>query len=326
MPETQGPHGYVLDQIGHLQELWTGVRDADADSVHRARIVSRRIRAALPIVFSASSRDIEQFRRVGRELGRVRELDATQDLLGSMQLALPHAAAAVATLRREVRRDQDATRRHAIKTLDSIDLRRIGHRISARSVPTLRNLWRDWRSELRTSLATQAGEAASAVDRAAGVYLPNRLHAVRIAVKKLRYTLEVALATGVFRDSQPLADFKKTQETLGQMHDLHMVRKSIKRHKLATMATHDEYMVLESALGVECSRLHKKYLDRRKKLLSQCDACRRVALNGMALGRLGAVAMRSLPAAALVVMPVAMWYLRSDPESDQGAGDLPTTT
>ena len=32
----------------------------------------------------------------------------------------------------------------------------------------------------------------AAIDNAAGIYLPDRLHEVRIAVKKLRYALEIA--------------------------------------------------------------------------------------------------------------------------------------
>ena len=43
----------------------------------------------------------------------------------------------------------------------------------------------------RERAARRAQRLGAAIENAAGLYLPDRLHQVRIAVKKLRYTLEL---------------------------------------------------------------------------------------------------------------------------------------
>ena len=42
-----------------------------------------------------------------------------------------------------------------------------------------------------TRVARRAASLKAAIDEAGAVYLPERLHAVRIAVKKLRYAVEL---------------------------------------------------------------------------------------------------------------------------------------
>jgi CHAD domain-containing protein len=78
------------DVLMHLK----GALDGDPDSVHQARIATRRLRAVLPLVDNANvERAAGAVRTAGRQLGRVRELDVIGNLLLSMSDRLPHTAA-----------------------------------------------------------------------------------------------------------------------------------------------------------------------------------------------------------------------------------------
>ena len=83
MLQPLNPRQFVLTHLQQLRSAWPGVQDADVESVHDARVATRRIRAALPFVFDAPQPVAKELRRIGRALGRVRELDATDALLGS---------------------------------------------------------------------------------------------------------------------------------------------------------------------------------------------------------------------------------------------------
>ena len=67
--------------------------------------------------------------------------------------------------------------------------------------------------------------ATAAMREAGAVYLPERLHAVRIALKKLRYAVELAAEiAGAARNAPaPAAALKRAQELLGRMHDLQVL-------------------------------------------------------------------------------------------------------
>ena len=61
------------------------------------------------------------------------------------------------------------------------------------------------------------------VENAAGLYLPDRLHEVRIAVKKLRYALEITKELSGSRATASILALKRAQDLLGRMHDLEVL-------------------------------------------------------------------------------------------------------
>jgi CHAD domain-containing protein len=74
------PDGLFRTQIHTLRETLPGVLDGVADSIHDARIATRRIREVLPLLGDVKRREpIEdlgsRFKRLGRSLGRVRDVD-----------------------------------------------------------------------------------------------------------------------------------------------------------------------------------------------------------------------------------------------------------
>jgi CHAD domain-containing protein len=295
------PRAYVLDQLCLLDALWSGVRDGDIDAVHDARVATRRTRAALPFVFTIPPPAAGELRRMGRVLGRVRELDATNALLNRLEPRVSDAVSAIAIVRREVTRRLDRERRRMIKRLRH-DPRSIARVIlKGGQGMRLTSLWRNWRHELREAVHHQAADVQSALDRATAVFMPNRAHAARITVKKLRYTVEVALATGVMTDVHALEDLKRVQETLGDLHDMTVVAKLIDDTAFPGDLS-AESLAFAEVVRAEATRLHQKYVRRRDEIRAACDAC----VRDVAPRNETPLAIR----VAAVAIPVIAWYLQ----------------
>src|SRR5678816_1739434 len=86
--------------------------------------------------------------------------------------------------------------------------------------------------------------------RAGAVYLPERLHDVRIASKKLRYALELWERLRGERNTAPVRALKRVQALLGRMHDLQVliervreVQASLTPPSLSTWRELDELVV-----------------------------------------------------------------------------------
>jgi len=139
------------------------------------------------------------------------------------------------------------------------------------------------------------------------VYMPNRVHRVRIGTKKLRYALEVGISTGIRVDTRVLRDLRKTQDLLGRVHDLDVARRILQHLNGTGGSTAAEVAIVDAVLGAECSALHDRYLARRERLRAACDYCARLA--STVRGRWPVtLARRTLPAAGLIAVPV-VWRL-----------------
>ena len=68
---------------------------------------------------------------------------------------------------------------------------------------------------------------AHRIARTGTLYRPEPLHEVRIAVKKLRYVLEITADAGLARLARPLRTLKTAQESLGRLHDLDVLFTSL---------------------------------------------------------------------------------------------------
>ena len=133
------------------------------------------------------------------------------------------------------------------------------------------SVWKDWRVALPRDVARRAHRLSAAIDGVSGIYLPNRLHRVRIAMKKLRYTLEVAAAAGLPTEPHLIRDLRKGQELLGGMHDLHVAQRAVQNAEVSSKTLASGIALLEAVIGAECAALHWKYLARRDRLLAASD-------------------------------------------------------
>ena len=257
------------------------VRDGDVEGVHGARVMTRRLREALPLFARSFPDDVQRVKRIvkqtGRRLGRVRELDVMEADLTRRAGRMPLAQHAITAVKAMLDHRRAAARRRLVKTLDGLRLdRRNQLRLQHRRDwwhPFDETLATGWAALLRARIAKRADNLSRAVDHAGGVYFPNRLHAVRIAAKRLRYTAELAGKSGLWPCEEAVADLKRTQETLGRLHDAEMLLNAV--DKLGRKATLEdkELAILKGDLEGEIAERHAKYLAQRDKLRAAQQAC-----------------------------------------------------
>jgi CHAD domain-containing protein len=127
----------------------------------------------------------------------------------------------------------------------------------------------------RRRAASRAIRLRTAIDSAAGLYLPDRLHEVRIAVKKLRYGMEVVRELRRSRAAARILTLKRAQDLLGRMHDLEVL---IARTRAVQGSPHAPNLRVSADLDglvrwleTECRRLHGQYMAARPGLLAICD-------------------------------------------------------
>jgi CHAD domain-containing protein len=306
MPPVVTPWEFAIEQRELVRQHWPGVRDADRESIHEARVAIRRIRAALGAFATPDVDAVKLCRSLGRALGRVRELDITDSVLDETGMRLPRAAHAVAAVRRDLSRNRLQASRRLVKTLDDLKLRPLAR--LARPHRGVLTFWKDWRTGLFDAIATRSEALRAAAHEAPAVYMPNRLHRVRIALKKLRYTLEVAEAAALPVEPALMRDLSKTQDSLGRIHDIHVAQRAVRALKSTDKDLDEESRLLDAVLGADRSALYTKYLARRDRVraFSEYGA---TLITSRTRRRAAHVMARALPAAGLVVVPVAIWRL-----------------
>ena len=139
-----------------------------------------------------------KIRRLTQALGTVRELDVTLQLLDELVAAekLPRPALEERPrpcrerTRRAPRRHAQAARARQRREARSAARRSMAHRCSRRRAEA-------WREALGARLLNRSKALHAAMDDAGHMYAPEQLHQVRIAAKKLRYGLELAVDAGV---------------------------------------------------------------------------------------------------------------------------------
>ena len=116
----------------------------------------------------------------------------------------------------------------------------------------------------------------AAVDRAPALYFPNRTHRARIAVKKLRYAIEVAADTGVWQHDRVLKDLRRVQGLLGSVRDAQILVDALDdllpKSERTMGAT-----VITALLEGEIVRQYARYARRRDRLRQIAAACFRAS-------------------------------------------------
>ena len=305
------PLEFAAENVRVIRQHWNGVRDGDSESIHQARIATRRARAALKMIDTDDTDRLELCRRLGRLLGKVRDVDITQEVFRTLSMRVPQASGAFAVARQAVEHDQQQARRRFAKALDHLKLKPLLALRGQRFGITI-SFWNDWRRGVVTETLARQQALCDAIDRAPAVYMPNRVHRVRIATKKLRYTLEVVDATGIRVNPTVMRDLRKIQDLLGRVHDIDVARRVV--HRLGgDMPSAAEVRLLAAVMAADCAALHEKYLARRERIRAACDYCTQIV--ALAQRRWSvALAKRTLPAAGLVAVPVAMWRLAAGGE------------
>jgi len=284
MPHNITPSELLIRQrLNALTRSMPGAQQGDPLLLHQARVATRRLREALPIVTRGSRRlKLERtVRRLTRALGPVRELDVALETLEAMTAGGDAPRGAIAKLRQVVREERQRLHVEMRSRVGRVDLDKLRRRAAAAASKgqshTARGRTRDPKRIARARLraARRAVRLREAIEKAAGIYLPDRLHEVRIAVKKLRYAMEIARELSGSRGEARIRTLREAQDLLGRMHDhevlIARVRGMQGSSKAPNLRVSGDLDRLVRRLETECRQIHGHYMALRKKLLAICD-------------------------------------------------------
>jgi CHAD domain-containing protein len=143
-----------------------------------------------------------------------------------------------------------------------------------------------WREALASRVAKRAKGLRAAVADAGRIYAPDRLHQVRIAAKKLRYALEIAAETGITAASPMVRTLKRTQNTLGRLHDLQVLLTCVAAVQADAAGQRSlpnaGLDVMARMLEEECRHLHGRYIATIPALGEICDGSRALVVPQLA--------------------------------------------
>jgi CHAD domain-containing protein len=276
----------LRDQLSALAACLPGIREGEDKAIHDARVATRRLRETLALAHtnleSEELQDIlELIHRAGRALGDARDPDVAQRLLTDIENRLPAAAPIVVKMRSEAVRAQEVARRRLIKTVETLGLSAVPRRVirmQRRRFLTARLGQSGWREALRDHIASRTAGVRHSMEHASGVYFPNRSHVLRLAIKKLRYALELADATGDWQSPRAIHRLKKAQDVLGKAHDRQVVIERLKElQQPDTGADRAAIDALLAFLESDIRALYDRYLSMRSDVTAICDACDRFA-------------------------------------------------
>ncbi len=271
----------LRQRLVSLLQAMPAAQAGDASSVHQARVASRRLREALPVLGARADdeqldRVQKRVRRITRALGPVRELDVTLLLLAELEGRGAAPARAIERVRSAVVEERLQRRREMLDEIKPSRLDKLRRRLVRVAAPEERpHITRNARAEAAAQSAQRARNLRAAIERAGGIYLAERLHRVRIEAKKLRYALEIQRELAKSRAIAGLSRLKTQQDLLGRMHDLEILIDKA-RGVQSTLNPRDrrgmaELNQLIRVLEDECRDGHAVYMRARPALLKLCD-------------------------------------------------------
>lgn len=249
----------------HLPSAVSG----DDQGVHQARVASRRLREAVPVLAAGlkggkAGKARRKIRRLTRALGTVRELDVTLKILDELARADGVPRSAVEAVRARVIAERDHGRDAMVKRLGRVNVEKLHRRLGSVAEALERSTEEAWRETLAARLLKRARRLSDAIDEAGQMYAPERLHQVRIATKKLRYALEIAAGVGVAAAAPRVRALKRVQDLLGRMHDLVVLLAHVAGVHAAfepgSGVSHHGLGVLAQHIEGECRHLHGRYV------------------------------------------------------------------
>lgn len=196
----------------------------DAEAIHRLRVATRRLRAALRMLREIApgheaENAADELGWLCGAIGAVRDLDVLAQMLEQRATRLEaDFIRALAPLSDTIRHQRAIEQERLVAALDSERYRGLVQRLgtvapeaAADSVTLGAVAARLVRPQLRAMLRAGAGLDEDSP--------PETLHRLRVRVKKLRYTLEPMRAAGGKPARRMLRRLERVQERVGQYHD-----------------------------------------------------------------------------------------------------------
>lgn len=282
MPYSALSVALLRQRLVSLLTAMPAAQAGDEISVHQARVASRRLREALPVLGGradeqALSQAGKRVRRITRALGPVRELDVTLLLLTELEGKGTASKRAIARLRKAVLEERQRRRTEMLVEITPSKLDKLRKRLVKVASPDahVAAVPRNALNEAAAQASHRARTLKAAIEHAGGMYIGDRLHRVRIEAKKLRYALEIQRELSKSRSTAVLARLKKEQDLLGRIHDLEILIDRA-RGVQGTLSPRDRIGMAElnkliRVLEDECRAGHAVYMHSRPSLVKLCD-------------------------------------------------------
>ena len=212
------------------------VERGDPASIHDLRVATRRLQEALDLFAPVfPGRELRRLRRrarrVRRHLAALRDADVVADLAASFPAAramLRALAPAPRALRARARSPRGGVNVPGIRKRVASFARATAGRREALPLPLNDRARAAAADAFRVrSGKVQAILAALRIDR------EDEAHALRVAVKRYRYTLELLDEAGLARPGAALEEARRVQEALGRLHDLDLTIHLVRRRRAA---------------------------------------------------------------------------------------------
>jgi CHAD domain-containing protein len=269
MNPTRSPENLLRERIRRVFRELPGALAGEEEPVHQVRVAGRRLRVALPLLArKGRGRRLKRADRVLRDLTRAagsgRDLDVQvalyEEHLGGAKKVLPEQRKLLQRLKAARARSRRSLAA-GILDLDIDALRRRLRRIRSRGSANSDTV-------LARARAASDREGSALLEGLAAVghrYDPEALHALRRRVRRLRYTAEVEEALGDGK-AKASALWKKLQESIGRLHDAHVLATWFARQKARASARGQTFLAAaaeaeRAAFEAEGRRLHRRLLE-----------------------------------------------------------------
>lgn len=239
-PEPKGANSVCLfgsdplvKNAAAVQAEFDAVREGkEIEAIHRIRVASRRLRTAMQLFKECipekrNNSWTSQVRSLTQALGRARDIDVQFELLAGIFKNIPDVKFKPGIRRILLRIDQNRQKiqTEVVDTINKLQKSKVLGQISRRFQPLLEQrqsvdlhdsalyqLAFDWINRRLNELLTYE------------VYIrrpeyKKELHAMRIAAKRLRYTMEIFSELYADQLEKPLQAARKTQQLIGEIHD-----------------------------------------------------------------------------------------------------------
>jgi CHAD domain-containing protein len=273
-------------RLDALTRVLSALEEGDVRALHRARVASRRLRELVPVLQldRGDARKLaRRLRKVTSRLGVVRELDVLLLSIDELHVSRRVGRPALSRVGMAVSKDRDRARKHLAGHLLLREIRRLARKLD-RVVEHLRLTEASasraeagaWRWAIEARVARRAARLSQAIQDAGAVYLPERLHVVRIALKKTRYAMELKNEVAGVRRHPDVRTLKRGQDLLGRMHDLQVLTERVRQMQASmprpSLSEWREFDALLGSLEDDCRRLHARYMRLRDALTAIADS------------------------------------------------------
>jgi CHAD domain-containing protein len=280
MPVSTTRSELLKKRLDRFTRVLHAAEQGEVRALHQARVASRRLRELIPVLQLESGTAHKlgrRLRKVTTRLGTVRELDVLLLLIDELHVAGRRGSGALGRVGVAVSKARDVARKRLFVHLPIAEMSRLARKLDRIAAElqhaeraSSKTAARSWRWAIDARVASRASRLSAVMADAGALYLPERLHAVRIAVKKLRYAVELSTEAASETAGADLRVLTRGQELLGRMHDLQVLIDRVRQTQASltppSVTVWRDLDALMTSIEDDCRRLHARYMRTRDAL------------------------------------------------------------